>query len=90
MTAAAGRRAHRLQDASVEMGAPATMTGQMIYFAGAVLAAYGGAGHSDGKSIVHKRRQPSQNPKVRDSTGSADFPGKFCRKNGAQKSTFRR
>ncbi|TIU11336.1 MAG: hypothetical protein E5W49_28220, partial [Mesorhizobium sp.] len=41
--------------------APATMTGLMIYFAGAVLAAYGGAGHSDVKSIIHKRRQPSQN-----------------------------
>lgn len=36
--------------------APATMTGLMIYFAGAVLAAYGGARHSGGKSIVHKRK----------------------------------
>ena len=36
--------------------APATMTGLMIYCAGAVLAAYGGARHSGGKSIVHKRR----------------------------------
>ncbi|MEO9338698.1 DMT family transporter [Mesorhizobium sp. SB112] len=35
--------------------APATMTGLMIYFAGAVLAAYGGARHSGGKSIVHER-----------------------------------
>ncbi|EJT01633.1 hypothetical protein [Rhizobium sp. CCGE 510] len=37
--------------------APATMMGLMIYFAGAVLAAYGGAGLSD----AHKRRQPPQN-----------------------------
>lgn len=36
--------------------APATMTGLMIYFAGAVLAAYGGARHSGGKSTVHKRK----------------------------------
>jgi drug/metabolite transporter (DMT)-like permease len=36
--------------------APATRTGLMIYFAGAVLAAYGGARHSGGKSIVHKRK----------------------------------
>ncbi len=36
--------------------APATMTGLMIYFAGAVLAAYGGARHSGGKSIVHERK----------------------------------
>jgi len=28
----------------------------MIYFAGAVLAAYGGARRSGGKSIVHKRK----------------------------------
>ncbi|MCW0001851.1 hypothetical protein OE766_26925 [Pararhizobium sp. YC-54] len=41
--------------------APATMTGLIIHFAGAVLAAYGGARHSEIKSIVHKRRQPSQN-----------------------------
>lgn len=41
--------------------APATMTGLMIYFAGAVLAAYGGAGRSGGTSLVHKRRQSSQN-----------------------------
>lgn len=34
--------------------ASATMTGLMIYFAGAVLAAYGGARHSGGKAIVHK------------------------------------
>ncbi|SFU22281.1 hypothetical protein SAMN05518861_1346 [Mesorhizobium sp. YR577] len=33
--------------------APATMTGLMIYFAGAVLAVYGGARHSGGKSILH-------------------------------------
>lgn len=33
--------------------APATMTGLMIYFAGAVLAAYGGARQSGGKSVVH-------------------------------------
>lgn len=32
--------------------APATMTGLMIYFAGAVLAAYGGARHSGGKRTV--------------------------------------
>ena len=35
--------------------APATMTGLTIYFAGAVLAAYGGGRHSGGKSIAHKR-----------------------------------
>lgn len=34
--------------------APATMTGLTIYFAGAVLAAYGGARHSSGKSIPHE------------------------------------
>ncbi len=34
--------------------APATMTGLMIYFAGAVLAAYGGARRSHGKSIIHQ------------------------------------
>ncbi|MER8448099.1 MULTISPECIES: hypothetical protein [unclassified Mesorhizobium] len=31
----------------------------MIYFAGAVLAAYGGATHSGGKSIAHKRNDLS-------------------------------
>lgn len=36
--------------------APATMTGLMIYFAGAVLAAYGGARHSGRKSTVHERK----------------------------------
>jgi drug/metabolite transporter (DMT)-like permease len=35
--------------------APATMTGLMIYFAGAVLAANGGARHLKVKSNVHKR-----------------------------------
>lgn len=35
----------------------ATTTGLMIYFGGAVLAAYGGARHSGGKSIVHKRKE---------------------------------
>lgn len=35
--------------------APATMTGLMIYFAGAVLAAYGGARHSGQKSTLDKR-----------------------------------
>lgn len=36
--------------------APATMTGLMIYFGGAVLAAYGGTRHSGRKSIVKKRK----------------------------------
>ena len=36
--------------------APATLTGLLIYFAGAFLAAYGGARHSGRKSIAHKRK----------------------------------
>lgn len=36
--------------------APATMTGLAIYFAGAVLAACGGARHPGARSIVHKRK----------------------------------
>ncbi|WP_210211783.1 DMT family transporter [Aquibium carbonis] len=35
--------------------APATVTGLTIYFAGAVLAAWGGTKRSGGKSIAHKR-----------------------------------
>lgn len=36
--------------------APATMTGLMIYFAGAVLAAWGGARRSGEMSMVHERK----------------------------------
>lgn len=42
--------------------APVTMTGLMIYFAGAILAAYGGARHSGGKSIVQKRKDFASKP----------------------------
>lgn len=39
--------------------APATMTGLMIYFSGAVLAAYGGARRSDGTSTIDERKDIS-------------------------------